>query len=148
MTWQGCLEIASDIRPGDRLECEVLGHTPLHALAMGLLCGPSFGIYREGYCIGAYGINTQAGTIWSLWSERIKWLDGIEVLREVPRWVAALVALSGRTQLHNYVDTRNKVALEWLQMSGAFIVDNTLHQFGDQTYMRFVTRDPSEPTNV
>lgn len=128
------------MRGADMAECLALGHTPLQALTAGLLSGPSFGVFRQNDCVAAFGVGMSAGTIWSLWSATIDWIEGLEIVRETPRWVLQLVQLSGRSSLYNYVDIHNTAALEWLRMSGAFTMDEgDLLQVKGTTYMRFAT---------
>lgn len=139
LTWDGCVHLAENIREGDRLECEGSGHTPLEALALGLMTGPSFGVYRaDGTCVGAFGCNAGLGTIWSLWGS-LTWQESFIVLRSTPLWVRQLVYLAGRQRLCNYVDIRNKDALEWLRLSRCFAIDTDITQLNGQSYFYFET---------
>lgn len=126
---------------GDVMECESQGRTPLQSLAMGLILGPSWSVCREkdGDTLGAFGCVPSGSTIWSLWTETLTWQEQAAICRSTKGWVEGMVSLCGH-QLHNWVDIENHRAVQWLEVTGAFVLHHReLDQRGGRTFMRFET---------
>ncbi len=144
LTPQHCLDLAHTMRLEDIRECYASGHTPLEALLTGLSAGYAIAVCRDstGTCVGAFGVNLEADTIWSLWASRLSWQEQFQLLKQTPSAVRGLVALAGCRRLHNLVDIRNKTAIEWLERSGCFHLDtDTIEQYPQGSFLRFVTKE-------
>lgn len=118
-TVEDCIYVANNIREEDRNEIKASsGQDPLSALLEGLrLSEVPLAIYHKGQCVAIFGVLDfkTSGGIWLLATDDLKLLT-ITFLRRCRKVVNFLN--KKHKVLHNFVDCRNQVHINWLKWLG------------------------------
>lgn len=111
--WSYGAALLDNLCTKDLEEVSLNGHTPIQAVLMGTLLGPTYIALQDSRPIGVFGA-TYMGSLWGLFT-RLDIGAKREVARQAPFWVRRLMQETRRPILFNRTLASHRTVHKWLK---------------------------------
>ncbi len=143
-TIEDARRIADDVREADRVELyAAAGHTPLEAMQIGISSGEAFTGFVDDVPVIMWGVCGSVlgfvGTVWMVGANMLEKYP-MHFLRRCKN--SMMKMFENYDILENYVDVRNKKAIQWLRWLGFTIFEPEKYGLFRHEFHRFEKRKP------